>query len=79
MTKINNVQGLNTPDLLFNNRILEDTLLTMDELAEILKVSKKTIYGWIYRNKIIPQRIGGLLRFHTEYIKEWISTNQGGS
>ena len=57
---------------LFNN-LIED-LISVDDLARILKVPKKTIYGWIYRKKIIPIKIGPrLLRFKRSYIDQWVS------
>ena len=58
--------------LLFNNSI--EDLISIDDLSRILKVSRKTIYGWIYRKKIIPIKIGPrLLRFKRSYIDQWVS------
>ena len=59
-------------EVLFKN-LIED-LISVDDLSKILKVPKKTIYGWIYRKKIIPIKIGPrLLRFNRSYIDQWVS------
>ena len=45
---------------------MTDNLMTVNEVAEYLKVSKYTIYRWIKRGKICYTKIGGSLRFHKE-------------
>ena len=63
---------------IFDNKIQE--LLTLDDLSKLLKVPKKTIYGWIHRRKIIPFRLGPkLIRFERSYIDRWISSQKGES
>jgi len=50
-----------------------DTLLTIDDVAAMLRVSPKTIYNWAYRNLIPRIKIGrGLLRFRRDDILLWI-------
>jgi excisionase family DNA binding protein len=50
-------------------------LLSVDELAQYLGVSKKTVYGWVYRHWITPERIGPrLIRFNLEKIEQWIAS-----
>lgn len=50
-----------------------DTLLTIAEVADILRVSPKTIYNWVYRRMIPSIKIGrGLLRFRREDLRRWI-------
>jgi excisionase family DNA binding protein len=55
-------------------------LLTIRELADILKVSKRTIEGWVYRRKIESIKIGpSLIRFDPEYVARWILQRKGES
>ena len=49
-------------------------LLTPQEVATLLRVSKKTIYNWAYRSRIPCIKLGrGLLRFDRHAIAEWMS------
>lgn len=51
--------------------------MTIDELSQRLQVSRKTIYGWTYRNLIPFDRIGPrLIRFDLEKIEHWIAEQQ---
>ncbi len=48
-------------------------LLTVTEVADILKVKRSTVYGWA-EQKVIPScKIGGCLRFRTEDIETLIN------
>lgn len=63
----------------FKNQILEENaFLTLDDLSKLLKVSKRTLYGWIYTGKLKSLKIGGLIRFDPGYIEGWISDQQTG-
>lgn len=48
-------------------------LLSVDELARLLQVSPKTVYGWTYR-KLIPFVKAGprLIRFERTEIERWM-------
>lgn len=47
--------------------------LSVNELAQHLRVSPRTIYGWVYRRLIPYQKIGPrLIRFDVEEIERWI-------
>ena len=70
--------GSQVQDLIFQNRIA-GKLLTVEDLSFKLGVSKKTIYGWIYRGLIKPIKVGPrLVRFEPKEVEQWIS-NQGDS
>ena len=59
---------------IFENRIEEDEYLTVEDVSKLLKVPRKTIYGWIYRKQIQPIKLGPrLLRFSRSYIDQWVS------
>ena len=51
----------------------DEKLLTIADVAEMLRVSPKTIYNWAYRNLIPRIKLGrGLLRFRRADILLWI-------
>ncbi len=45
--------------------------LTLKEVASLLKVKPRTIYGWVSANRIPFERKGGLLRFRLDEILAW--------
>jgi len=49
-----------------------DEIMTMDELAEYLKISKSTLYKLAVENKLPGTKIGKRWRFHKEAIDDWI-------
>lgn len=55
-----------------------DRLLTIDQLAEMLQVGKKTIYQWKYKGLIPYIKIGGgkFLRFSENDIVDWIGKSK---
>lgn len=51
-------------------------LLTVEEVAELLKVKVSTIYVWTSSRKIPFRKVGGLLRFDLDEILEWTKTEK---
>lgn len=49
-----------------------DEILTMDDLAEYLKISKSTLYKLAQANKLPGQKIGKRWRFHKEAVDAWV-------
>ncbi|MGM0490551.1 MAG: helix-turn-helix domain-containing protein [Planctomycetota bacterium] len=49
-----------------------DQIMTMDELAEYLKISKSTLYKLAVENKLPGQKIGKRWRFHKDAVDEWL-------
>ncbi|MDD5669124.1 MAG: helix-turn-helix domain-containing protein [Candidatus Omnitrophica bacterium] len=49
-----------------------NALMTIDELSVYLKVSRRTIYDWLKREKIPALKIVGQWRFQKEKIDKWI-------
>jgi excisionase family DNA binding protein len=47
-------------------------LLTTDEVAELLKVSSKTIRQWVYLRRIPNLKMNGLVRFVKKDIEAWL-------
>ena len=52
-------------------------IMTMDELAEYLKISKSTLYKLAVENKIPGTKIGKRWRFHKDAIDEWVKQGPG--
>lgn len=49
-----------------------DDIMTMDELAEYLKVSKSTLYKLAVESKLPGQKVGKRWRFHRRAIDDWL-------
>ena len=47
-------------------------LMTIDELASYLRVTRRTIYDWLKHNKIPAVKLIGQWRFRKEKIDAWI-------
>lgn len=47
-------------------------IMTMDELAEYLKISKSTLYKLAVENKLPGQKIGKRWRFHKDAVDAWV-------
>jgi len=56
-----------------------DDILTMDELAEYLKISKSTLYKLAMENKLPGQKIGKRWRFHKDAVDRWVQNYPDGS
>jgi len=49
----------------------EARFLTLDEAAQLLAVSKQTIYGWTSGRRIPFRKVGRLLRFDRAELENW--------
>ena len=56
-----------------------DEIMTMDELAEYLKISKSTLYKLAVEDKIPGTKIGKRWRFHKDAIDAWVKQGPGQS
>lgn len=52
--------------------MLNTGLMTIEDLAGYLKVSRRTIYEWLKRNKIPAVKLIGQWRFRRDKIDAWI-------
>jgi excisionase family DNA binding protein len=50
-------------------------LMTIDEVAEYLRVKKRTVYDWVKKDKIPAVKIVGLWRFKKDRIDQWLETD----
>ena len=54
-------------------------LMTVDEVADYLRVTEKTIYRLLRQGKIPATRVGNQWRFDTASIDEWLQQNSVGA
>jgi excisionase family DNA binding protein len=52
------------------------TLMTIEELASYLRVTRRTIYDWLKHNKIPAVKLIGQWRFRKEKIDAWIQKQE---
>ncbi len=50
----------------------KETILTIDELAEYLKISKSSLYKLAQAGKVPGQKVGRHWRFHKDAIDQWL-------
>ena len=54
-----------------------DSILTIEELAVYLKLSKSTLYKLCVEGKVPGQKVGRHWRFHRTVIDQWIGVKPG--
>lgn len=54
---------------------LPDSVLTIDDLSDYLKVSKSTLYKLVQGGKVPGQKVGKHWRFRKETIDRWLDRN----
>ena len=52
-------------------------VLTADELAELLRLNRKTVYEALARGEIPARRIGATYRIHRDAVLRWLADGQG--
>ena len=52
--------------------VKSDEVMTLDELAEYLKISKSTLYKLAQQGKLPGQKVGKRWRFHKTVIDRWL-------
>ena len=50
--------------------------LTVKDIAELLKISEKTVYRWIQEKKLPGYRLSGQYRFNRAELLEWATANR---
>lgn len=56
--------------------MVDQNLLTIEELASYLRVKKRTIYDWLKKGKIPASKAVGQWRFKKEKIDAWLESHQ---
>lgn len=52
---------------------MEDTILTIEEVAHYLRVSERTVYDWAQKGEIPSGKIGTVWRFKKSEIERWVN------
>jgi PTS system nitrogen regulatory IIA component len=53
--------------------MLDDDILTIDEVAKYLRVSERTVYDWAQKGDIPSGKIGTVWRFKKSEIEKWVN------
>lgn len=56
----------------------QDTVMTIEDLAVYLKLSKSTLYKLCAEGKVPGQKIGRHWRFHRQVIDRWLGDDRAG-
>jgi len=54
----------------------ENGLLTVQDAADYLAVSKSTLYGWVWQRRIAFVKVGRALRFAMADLEKFIRANR---
>ena len=58
---------------------MNDAILTLPEVAELLRVAEKTVYSLAQRGEIPAFKVGGQWRFSRATIQVWIESRTSSS
>jgi excisionase family DNA binding protein len=50
---------------------MSDEILTFEEVRRYLKISRTTLYSWLYQKKIPASKMGRFWRFRKSKIDAW--------
>jgi PTS system nitrogen regulatory IIA component len=53
--------------------MIDDDILTIDEVAKYLRVSERTVYEWAQKGEIPAGKIGTVWRFKKSEIEKWVN------
>jgi PTS system nitrogen regulatory IIA component len=53
--------------------MIDDDILTIEEVAKYLRVSERTVYDWAQRGEIPAGKIGTVWRFKKTEIEKWVN------
>ncbi|MDR1248508.1 MAG: PTS sugar transporter subunit IIA [Treponema sp.] len=53
--------------------MIDDDILTIDEVAKYLRVSERTVYEWAQKGEIPSGKIGAVWRFKKSEIESWVN------
>jgi excisionase family DNA binding protein len=56
-------------------KMLNTELMTIDDLSDYLKVTRRTIYEWLKLKKIPAVKLVGQWRFRKDKIDAWIDSS----
>ena len=59
--------------------MIDDSILTIDEVANYLRVSERTVYDWAQKGEIPSGKIGTVWRFKKSEIERWVNDKLSGN
>ena len=59
--------------------MIDDSILTIDEVAKYLRVSERTVYDWAQKGEIPSGKIGTVWRFRKSEIENWVNDKLSGN
>lgn len=59
--------------------IMEDDILTIEEVAKYLRVSDRTVYDWAQKGEIPAGKIGTVWRFKKSELEKWVNERLSSS
>jgi len=59
--------------------MIEEEILTIDEVAKYLRVSERTVYDWAQKGEIPAGKIGTVWRFKKSDIEQWVNSRLSGA
>jgi len=51
-------------------------ILTIDEVAKLIKVKRSTLYSWVSEGSIPSFKANGLIRFDKEEVLNWLRSSR---
>jgi excisionase family DNA binding protein len=52
------------------------TFFTMDQVAEMMGVDKRTVQRWIEKGKLVPHRVGAVVRISEADLDRFLETSR---
>jgi excisionase family DNA binding protein len=59
--------------------VMPDTILTLAEVARLLKVAEKTVYTMAQKGELPAFKVRGQWRFKTTDLDQWIETQKSAN
>jgi PTS system nitrogen regulatory IIA component len=59
--------------------MIDDDILTIEEVAKYLRVSERTVYDWAQKGEIPSGKIGTVWRFKKDEIENWVNERLSGN
>ncbi len=56
---------------------MDDEILTVEEAAALLKISKNTLYNWIHIDGFPRVKVGNIYRIPRTMLLEWMNRQAG--
>ena len=54
--------------------MIEESILTIEEVARYLRVSERTVYDWAQKGEIPAGKIGTVWRFRKSEVEQWVNS-----